>query len=133
MDTKRVVIHDPATDKDITISASGDLIVTLDGEAITVSELAVADNPEFFEDTSFVTGDSPVTLDLNTALGRNATEGYIINDGDGNFTVAFSTNGTDFGDAITMKKNEIIDFKDISVDSLKITHVTDSAYRISCI
>ena len=89
-----------------------------------------ADTPEFFEDTSFVTGDSPVTLDLNTALGRNATEGTIINDGDGNFTVAFSTNGTDFGDEITLKKDDILNFKDISVDSLRITWVADSAYRV---
>ena len=94
---------------------------------------AIADNPEYFEDTSFVTGDSPVTLDLNAALGRNATEGFIINDGAGNFTVAFSTNGTDFGDAITMKKNEKITFTKISVDSFKITWVADSAYRVSVI
>lgn len=91
---------------------------------------AISDNPEFFEDTSFVTGDSPVTLDLNAALGRNATEGTIINDGDGNFTVAFSTNGTDFGDEITLKKDDIFNFKDISVDSLRITWVADSAYRV---
>lgn len=94
----------------------------------------VADTPEFFEDTSFVSGDSPVTLDFNTSLaGRNATSGYIINDGAGNFTVAFSTDGSAFGDAITTKKNEILRFQNISVDSIKITWVSDSAYRVSCI
>ena len=96
-------------------------------------DISVADTPEFFEDTSFVTGESPVTLDLNAALGRNANKGSIINDGDGNFTVAFSTNGTAFGDAITMKKNERLEFTDISVDSLKITWVTNSAYRVTVI
>jgi len=99
-----------------------------------IAKLAeVIDTPEFFEDTSFVTGDSPVTLDLNTALGRNATQGYIINDGAGNFTVSFSTDGIAFGDAITMKKNEILEFEKISVDSIKITWVSDSAYRVSVI
>lgn len=101
---------------------------------VSVEEVEPAsDTPEFFEDTSFVTGDSPVTLDCNDALGRNATEGYIINDGAGNFTVAFSTDGAAFGDAITIKKNEVIEFEDISVDSLKITWVADSAYRVSVI
>ena len=93
----------------------------------------IADNPEFFEDTSFVTGDSPVTLDLNTALGRNATQVVVINDGAGNFTVAFSTEGAAFGDAITMKKDESLEFSGVSVDSLKITWIADSAYRVICI
>ena len=39
-----------------------------------LSIVAVADTPETFEDTSFVTGDSPATLDINAALGRNATQ-----------------------------------------------------------
>ena len=95
--------------------------------------LPVADTPESWEDTSFVTGDSPVTLDINAALGRNATQGTIINDGDGNFTIAFSTNGTDFGDEITLKKDDILNFDKISVDSLRITWVADSAYRVIAI
>ncbi len=98
-----------------------------------VNIIEVADTPEFFEDTSFVTGDSPATLDINTVLGRNATRGYIINDGAGNFTVAFSTDGSAFGDTITMKANEVMEFNDISVDSIRITWVVDSAYRVAVI
>lgn len=104
-----------------------------DGETGNDISAGLADTPEFFEDTSFVTGDSPVTLDLNAALGRNATKGYIINDGAGNFTVAFSTDGAVFGDAITMKKNEVLNFDKISVDSFRITWIADSAYRVSAI
>ena len=89
----------------------------------------VADNPEYFEDTNFVTGDSPATLDFNSALGRNSTNGYIINDGAGNFTVSFSTDGVGFGDDITVKKNEILKWENLSVDSLRVTWVADSAYR----
>ena len=84
-----------------------------------------------FEDTSFVTGDSPVTLDVNAALGRNAITGYIINDGNGDFTVAISGNGSSFGDEATMKKNEVMDFEDDSIDTIRITWVADSAYRVS--
>jgi len=120
-----VIAGDDGTDTHpIQLDASGYLKTVLP---------AVSDTPEFFEDTSFVTGDSPVTLDINTALGRNATKGYIINDGAGNFTVAFSTDGAAFGDPITMKKNEVMNFEAIDVDSLKITWVADSAYRVSAI
>lgn len=98
-----------------------------------VNVIEIADTPEFFEDTSFVTGDSPVTLDANAALGRNATSGYIINDGAGNFTIAFSVDGSAFGDEITMKNNEILEFTNQSVDSIRITWVSDSAYRASVI
>lgn len=93
----------------------------------------IADTPEFYEDTSFVTGDSPATLDLNDDLGRNAITGTIINDGPGDFTVSFSTNGTDFGDEITMATQEQIDFDKISVDKIRITWVADSAYRVVAI
>jgi len=96
----------------------------------------IADTPQFYEDTSFVTGESPVTLDFNTDLGgANSTQGFVINDGDGNFTVEFSTNGIFSGtDAITMKNNEILKWSNISVDSIKITHSgTDSAYRVAAI
>lgn len=100
---------------------------------VIISEASVSDTPETFEDTSFVTGDSPVVLDCNTALGRNGTQGYIINDGAGDFTVSFSTNGSTFGDESTLKENEILNFKNISVDSIRITWVADSAYRVSII
>lgn len=86
--------------------------------------------PQSFEDTSFVTGDSPVELDCNTALGGNATRGYITNDGAGNFTIAFSTNGTDYGDEITLKLDETYYFESLSVDSIRITWIADSAYRV---
>ena len=108
---------------------------TEDKQDNIITELqAVSDTPESFEDTSFVTGDSPATLDINAALGRNATKGYIVNDGAGDFTIAFSIDGTNFGDDHTIKKDEIFEFRDISVDSIRITHEgTDSSYRISVI
>lgn len=38
-DLKRVLIYDPATDKDATVSPNGDLIVSLDGENIGLNGL----------------------------------------------------------------------------------------------
>lgn len=83
-----------------------------------------------FEDTSFVTGDSPVIHAVNTALGRNAHDGYIINDGAGNITVQISDNGTNYGGSHTLKKDEIMKLTHLDIDSIKMTWVADSAYRI---
>lgn len=101
--------------------------------AVTTTATPVSDTPEFFEDTSFVTGDSPVTLDLNTALGRNATTALILNDGPGSFTYQLSVDGAAFGDAITLKQREFKQYVDVSIDSIRITWVADSAYRVEAI
>jgi len=83
-----------------------------------------------FEDTSFVVGDSPVTLDVNADLGNNGKDGYIINDGAGDFTVAISDDGTNFGDEATMKAGEIMSLIHLDIDKIRITRVADSAYRV---
>jgi len=81
-------------------------------------------------DTSFVTGDSPVTLDVNTALSRNAEIGYIVNDGAGNFSISLSENGTDYGSEIIMENGETFSLEGLDVDSIRITWIADSAYRV---
>jgi len=82
-------------------------------------------------DTSFVSGDSPVTLDINAALGRNAEMGFIICDGLGDFTIELSDDGSSFGSAFTLKDGETFSIEGMSVDSIRITHSgTDSAYRV---
>ena len=81
-------------------------------------------------DTSFVTGDSPVTLDVNTTLGRNSVDGYIINDGAGTFTVNLSVDGSTFGNDILMKVGESLSLRALDIDSIKITWIADSAYRV---
>jgi hypothetical protein len=107
--------------------------VAWDG-VITASETAVADTPEFFEDTDFVTGDSPVTLDINTALGRNATTATIWNDGAGDFTYSLSTDGATFGDNIRLKASDRAHIiTGLSIDSIRITWVADSSYRVTAV
>lgn len=87
-------------------------------------------NPQTFEDTSFVVGDSPVSLNLNTVLSRNATQFTVINDGAGSFKVAISNDGISFGGEHTMNNGETYNLELVSVHTIRITHVTDSAYRV---
>ncbi|KKM45500.1 hypothetical protein LCGC14_1560610 [marine sediment metagenome] len=91
----------------------------------------VSDNPpRTFEVTSFVSVDSPANLSCHGALGRNATQFSIQNDGPGDFTVAISIDGIAFGDEKTVKSAEVYTIDGLSVDTIKITHVADSAYRV---
>ena len=83
-----------------------------------------------YADTSFLTGDSPVTIDVNTDLGRNATDGTILNDGPGNILVEISNNGTDFGDSITLTDCDELVLKNFNVNKIRLTWVSDSSYRI---
>lgn len=108
-------------------------IAVSESTPLPTEEVVVSDTPEYFEDTSFVTGDSPVTLDINTALGRNATSISILNDGPGNFTYALSVDGASFGDSITIKRRERHEYTGVSTDSVRITWVSDSAYRVIAI
>ncbi|RMD52004.1 hypothetical protein D6827_00935 [Candidatus Parcubacteria bacterium] len=87
----------------------------------------------FFEDASFVSADSPVVLDFNTSLGRNAQSVLIINDGTGEFTFAWSSDGVNFSDEIRLKAHEYREYEDASIYSLRITWVADSAYRVEAI
>jgi hypothetical protein len=81
-------------------------------------------------DTSFLTGDSPVTLDINTTLGRNSVDGYILNDGVGDFTVNLSSDGTNFGNDIRIKDGESFDLRALDINSIKITWIANSSYRV---
>ncbi len=82
------------------------------------------------EDTSFVTGDSPATHDINADLTKNAIDGYVVNDGPGDILMTWSTDGSTFSGNIRIKANEIFDLSGLSIDTIKITWVTNSAYRI---
>lgn len=101
---------------------------------ITSTPAVTSDTPEFFEDTNFESGDSPAVIDINTALGRNATNTTIICDGPGEITYQPSNDGISYGDAITLKNGEFEILEDISIDSIQINYVTaDSAYRVIAI
>jgi len=114
----------------IGFDGTGHQVVSVDALGnINVNIFPVNRTPLTFKDTSFVSGDSPVTLDINTAYGVNGREFTIINDGAGDFTVSISNDGSVFGNEHTMKNGEVYTLEAISLDSIRITHVADSAYR----
>lgn len=87
-------------------------------------------NTVSYEDTSFVTGDSPAVLDVFTDLGRVGEGGYIINDGEGSFTVEISDNGTAYGGVHTLKAGEIMTLDGLMVNRIRLTWVSNSSYRV---
>lgn len=93
-------------------------------------QLWIAGRTATFEDSSFVTGDSPATHDVNAALGRNGHDGYIVNDGDGDLQYQISNDGTNYGGAHTLKKDETVKLTGLDIDSIKIIWVADCGYRI---
>lgn len=126
----RIVGHDDGTIYTEDIQAQVTLLEELKVIESPLSGVITDVNPKVFEDTSFVVGDSPATLDCNAALGRNATQFSVQNDGAGNFTVATSNDGAVFGDEKTMKGGEVYGIDNISIDSIRITFVSNSAYRV---
>ena len=85
-----------------------------------------------YEDSGFVTGDSPATHDVITDLGRPAIQGYISNDGAGDLTFALKLEKAgSFGDEITLKTtDDPWRFEGMDIYQIRVTWVTDTSYRI---
>ncbi len=83
-----------------------------------------------YEDTSFVTGESPIVLDFNADAGRNARDGYVANDGTGDIKVEISDiSANTYGGSHTIKSGEILELKGVDIDKIRLTWIADSAYR----
>ncbi len=85
--------------------------------------------PVSYEDVDFVTGDSPIVLDVFTDLGRVGHEGYILNDGAGNILVEISKNGTDYGGSSTLKWGDQFNLSNLNINRIRLTWQEDSSYR----
>jgi len=83
-----------------------------------------------YEDSSFVTGDSPATHDVNTDLGRNGVDGYIVCDGSGDIKAEISDDGSTYGGQHTLKKGDVLDLEHLDIDKIRVTWVSNSSYRI---
>jgi len=84
-----------------------------------------------YEDSSFIAGDSPVTHDVKTDLGRDGNNGYIYVVGPGTILVKFAKGGSTFGEEFTLSAGQTFDLMGEGVSQIKITHSgSDSAYRI---
>ena len=86
-------------------------------------------NSVSYEDTSFVTGDSPAVLAVHTDLGRQASKGYFINDGPGNILIELSRDGTTYGGQHTLKGGEIMDLDNFSINKIRLTWAQNTSYR----
>ena len=82
-----------------------------------------------YEDTNFVSGDSPVVLDIFSDLGRVGHEGYLLNDGAGNLLVELSTDGTTYGGSHTLRWGEQLILNNLKVNRIRITWQEDTSYR----
>ena len=87
-------------------------------------------NTVSYEDTSFVSGDSPAILNVFSDLGRLGEGGYITNDGTGTFTVEISDDGTSYGGVHTVKNGETMTLDGLFVNKIRLTWVSDSSYRV---
>jgi len=86
-------------------------------------------NPKKYEGTVATVG-VPVTLNVNTDLGRNSGDGYIVCDGPGDLEVDLSYDGTTYEENITVKKDEILDLGGLNIHTIKIdATVNGTAYR----
>lgn len=82
-----------------------------------------------YEDTSFVTGDSPVVLDIATDLSRNARDGYVAVDGAGDIAVEISDDSTNYGGSHVIKAGEILELGGVDIARVRLTWVSNSSYR----
>lgn len=97
--------------------------------AVTI--VPVNDTYVISEDASFVVGDSPASFDVNAALGRNGTQFTLWNDGAGSLTVAVSNDGATFsGEHTVLGGGETFGLVDVEIDTIRVTHVANTAYRI---
>lgn len=86
-------------------------------------------NPKKYEG-AVTTAGSPVTLAVNTDLGHNGRDGYIINDGAGNLEIDISNDGVTFEEDITLEPDEILSLTGLSIHTLILDATEDNTgYR----
>ena len=86
---------------------------------------------QFYEDTSFVTGDSPLVIEVRDDLSNKVGQaGWFINDGPGDIQVAIQNNEqSSYSDAFTTKSGEMYQLNGLNIRRVRLTWVADSAYR----
>ena len=103
-----------------------------DATAIDQIDSAIHDvDPAISENAAFTAG--PDIFIVNAALNRNGTSFFVQNTGTGIFTVATSRDGVVYGDEKTVEANSEYGFNGISVHSIRMTKVTNSAYSAGAV
>ena len=85
-----------------------------------------------FNDSLFVTGDSPVVHSISAAIGRKGTDGYISNDGSGDLSFAIMSNDA-YGSDILLKPGDIHLLSGVSIGKIQVTWIADTSYRVYCL
>lgn len=98
------------------VSATDPLPVSL-----TSGGALVGSNPLLY--TAALVGASTATLDINTLLGRNASQLTLIHDGasGSDAEISLSYDGATYSNVIELKAGETFVFSDVDVDSVRIT------------
>lgn len=98
--------------------------------AVPVTEERVSHNPAIYEDDSFVTGDSPVTIDLSGDIGERARSVTIWNSGSGSLQAEYSVDGASFSDPVVLPSRTQLSLDDVTIASVRLTWVSDTAYKV---
>ena len=86
-----------------------------------------------YEDANFTAAQSPRVLDVRGDLGRNAHDGYVTTDGDGDLFVSVSDDGTNWGDESRVKKDEVLVLTGLDINKIRLRVTENSAYRLKVI
>lgn len=119
----------PAIDVYVRAKSAGSSVLVWEGSPVVSTSTIIKDNPTVFIDTNFVTGDSPISLDVNAALGHNGTVGTIHNNGIGIMTIATSNDGISFMDPITLAPGDRY-LITTSVNTIRLTWVSNTSYQV---
>jgi hypothetical protein len=85
-----------------------------------------------YEDTKFISSESPVVLDVFSDLGRPGHQGYVRNDGPSKLKVEISADGESYGGLHSLKEGDTYTLDDLKVNRIRLTIVDGPlAYRVS--
>ena len=84
-----------------------------------------------YEDTSFVTGDSPRVLEIRDDLSNKPSQAaWFINDGAGDIQIEIQNNEqSGYSDAFTTKTGEMFQLNGLNIRRVRLIWVSDSSYR----
>lgn len=95
-----------------------------------ILQFSIAKN-KVYQDSSFTQSESPRVLEVETDLGRPANFGFIICDGAGDITMEIQNKEQDgYGDSFTFKDGETILLNGLNIKRMRLTWVSNSAYRL---
>lgn len=112
------------------VGGDGEFRELSDVDPLPTKEVVLDGRIMVYEDANFVVGSSPVTIDVRADLGRDGREVQINNDGPGDFRIEVSNDGVTFSPLLTLHSGERFSVDNLRIDTIRITWVSDSSYRV---